>query len=317
MGDSPTSCGEGPDSPRGDGHALPSFPRKRESSIGEDPGPRAEDWIPACAGMTEGKDDGVAPSPESNHAPQFSWPEGRQMALSLSFDDGRESQWRHALPLLDRYGVRATFYPLPSAVREHVESWRAVVTAGHEIGNHSATHPCSGNFRFSRRNALEEMTLDALEQGELLEANRQLLELLGVQPRTFAYPCGQTTVGRGKSVQSYVPAVARHFLAGRLFFSEMHNDPAYCDLHQLYAVTMDNVDEAGLDALLDAARAEGGWLILAGHDAGPVGARQTTLLDTLEHLCRRAAVPDNSIWLDTVVRIAEYVRDARTARGQT
>ena len=243
--------------------------------------------------------------------PQFSWPSGRQMALSLSFDDGRESQWRHAMPLLDRHGVHATFYPLPSAVRQHLEPWRAAVASGHEIGNHSVTHPCSGNFRFSRNNALEEMSLDQVEQDELLEANRQLAELLGVTPRSFAYPCGQTTVGRGTSVQSYVPLVARHFQAGRLFFSEMHNDPAYCDLHQLYAVSMDNIDASGADALLDAARAEGGWLVLAGHDAGPVGGRQTTLLDTLEHFCRRAADSENGIWLDTVESIAEYIRSFR------
>ena len=246
---------------------------------------------------------------------QFSWPAGKRMALSLSFDDGRESQWRHALPLLDAHGVHATFYPMPAAVREHLESWCAAVAAGHEIGNHSATHPCSGNFRFSRHNALEDMSLEQVEQGELLGANRQLEELLGVHPRTFAYPCGQTTVGRGESVRSYVPAVARHFLAGRLFFSEMHNDPAYCDLHQLYAVTMDNTDAAGVDALLDAARAEGGWLILAGHDAGPQGARQTTILETLEHLCRMAAEPENGIWLDTVEHIAEHVRNNRCAHG--
>jgi peptidoglycan/xylan/chitin deacetylase (PgdA/CDA1 family) len=238
------------------------------------------------------------------------------MALSLSFDDGRESQWRHAIPLLDRHGVRATFYPLPSAVREHLEPWRAAAAVGHEIGNHSTTHPCSGNFRFSRHNALEEMSLEDVEQRELLEANRQLADLLGVQSRTFAYPCGQTTVGRGESVQSYVPVVARHFLAGRLFFSEMHNDPAYCDMHQLYAVTMDNADDTGVNALLESARAEGGWLILAGHDAAPEGGRQTVILKTLEHLCRRAADPDNGIWLDTVECIAEYVAGARTAREE-
>jgi len=246
----------------------------------------------------------------------FSWPAGKRMALSLSFDDGRESQWRHAIPLLDAHGAHATFYPLPSAVREHLEPWRAAVAAGHEIGNHSVTHPCSGNFRFSRKNALEEMSLDDVEQRELLEANRQLEGLLGVQPRTFAYPCGQTTVGRGEFVQSYVPLVARHFLAGRLFFSEMHNDPAYCDLYQLYAVTMDNADEAAVDTLIEAAHDEGGWLILAGHDAGPEGARQTTIRDTLEHLCRRAANPENGIWLDTIEHIAEYVQRARILQEQ-
>lgn len=38
---------------------------------------------------------------------------------------------------------------------------------------------------------------------------------LGVQRNTDTYPCYCTYVGRGESRKSYVPIVAKHFLAGR------------------------------------------------------------------------------------------------------
>ena len=37
------------------------------------------------------------------------WPEGKTAALSLTFDDARLSQVDQGLPLLDSYGVKATF----------------------------------------------------------------------------------------------------------------------------------------------------------------------------------------------------------------
>src|SRR4030088_389488 len=89
----------------------------------------------------------------------FSWPKGIRVAVSLSFDDARLSQTDSGTVLLDQYGIKATFFVLPSGVRQRLEGWKKAVAAGHEIGNHSFTHPCTGNFSWSRENALENYTL--------------------------------------------------------------------------------------------------------------------------------------------------------------
>ena len=85
----------------------------------------------------------------------ISWPEGNEIALSLTFDDGRESQVINGTPLFDEFGIKATFYVLPSAVERKLPEWKTAVKSGHEIGNHSRVHPCSGNFLWARKNALE------------------------------------------------------------------------------------------------------------------------------------------------------------------
>lgn len=66
-----------------------------------------------------------------------------RVAVSLTFDDARDSQLEVLVPMLDTYGLRATFYVLPEPVSRRQPDWQAVVQAGHEIGNHTVTHPCS------------------------------------------------------------------------------------------------------------------------------------------------------------------------------
>jgi len=251
-----------------------------------------------------------SPTPPAEEA--FPWPEGKQMALSLTFDDARPSQVQQGIALLDRYGVKATFYVLPDVAARQLEGWKAAVAKGHEIGNHSLYHPCTGNFDWVRAKGteLEAYSLEQME-AELLQANQRLEELLGVQPVSFAYPCGNTFVGRGQATQSYVPLVARLFQTGRGWLDETPNAPAFCDLAQLTGMEMDGKDFEQIQPLLEAARSRHAWLILCGHEMGTEGP-QTTRLDMLEALIAYSQKPENGIWLGTVQEIAAYVREQRS-----
>jgi peptidoglycan/xylan/chitin deacetylase (PgdA/CDA1 family) len=262
------------------------------------------------ASMARKSDASEQNSKDSAMQDGFFWPGDRRVAVSLSFDDARSSQLDVAIPLLEGYGVKATFYVCPQRVEERPDDWRAVHAAGHELGNHTVNHPCSGNFEFSRDRALEEYTLEDMEQ-EMLECNRRVEAICGCVPRTFAYPCGNTFVGRGAGAQSYVPLVAKHFLAGRGYPSEWHNAPDFCDLAQINGVSMDNMAFAQALALIERTRDVGGWLVLAGHDAGSEAGRQVTRSDMLQALCDYALAPDKGVWLDTVAAVAEYIRDWR------
>lgn len=237
--------------------------------------------------------------------PPIPWPEGKRMALSLSFDDGRASQVDVGTPLFDRYDAKVTFYLVPSAVEQRLSKWKQAAGNGHEMGNHSQNHPCSGNFLWAREKAIEEYTLEQMEE-ELEDANQQIEQMLGVIPTTFAYPCGQTYVGRGTNTQSYVPVVAELFTAGRGWLDEAPNDPSYCDMAQITGVSMDakNFDE--IKPMIEAAAEQGLWLVLAGHDIGEEGA-QTTRTEMLEALIQYAQNPANGIWLAPVGEVADYV----------
>jgi peptidoglycan-N-acetylglucosamine deacetylase len=150
----------------------------------------------------------------------INWPEGKKVAISLTFDDARLSQVDAGIPALDEYGVKATFYLNPVPMLERLEGWRKAVTSGHEIGNHSSTHPCSGNYPWvGKGNELENFTMDGMRKN-ILEAEKIIKDSLGVDARAFAYPCGQKYIGRGKKLQSYVPLIADMFASGRGWLDE-------------------------------------------------------------------------------------------------
>jgi len=67
---------------------------------------------------------------------------GRRRSLSLTFDDGPSEG---SLPLIDylaQQNIKATFFECGLNVRRHPQVSRTIRDAGHEIGNHTYSHPC-------------------------------------------------------------------------------------------------------------------------------------------------------------------------------
>lgn len=65
-----------------------------------------------------------------------------QRLIALTFDDGpNPSAVATILPVLDGYGVKATFFLTGAEIERHPDAAAALVAAGHELGNHSYSHP--------------------------------------------------------------------------------------------------------------------------------------------------------------------------------
>lgn len=251
----------------------------------------------------------TAASYAQDNSGTFNWPEGKTIALSLSFDDARHSQVDQGTALLDQYGIKATFFVVPAQVKERLDGWKKAVANGHEIGNHTLTHPCSGNYAWARQKALEDYNIRTMKQ-ELESCNGQIEELLGVKPEVFAYPCGHTYVGRGATTKSYVPLVSKHFFAARTYRDNISNDPAFCDLAQLTGIDMDEKDFVEILQRLEFAKQHHHWVILGGHEMGESG-RQTTRLSMLKKLLDYASDPANGVWIAPVGTVARYVHKNR------
>lgn len=71
---------------------------------------------------------------------RYGKPKGKEVVLS--FDDGPDETYTpQILNILDKYEVKATFFILGENATQHPELVRRMYREGHEIGNHTFTHP--------------------------------------------------------------------------------------------------------------------------------------------------------------------------------
>lgn len=73
--------------------------------------------------------------------PDMTWEMTDRSSVYLTFDDGPTpgvTEW--VLDTLAGYGIRATFFCLGKNAEQHPELYRAIVDAGHRVGNHSYSH---------------------------------------------------------------------------------------------------------------------------------------------------------------------------------
>jgi peptidoglycan/xylan/chitin deacetylase (PgdA/CDA1 family) len=238
------------------------------------------------------------------------YPNNAKHAISLSFDDARKSQVDVGIPILNKHDVKATFYLMPYHMQGKEALWKAAAEKGHEIANHTSNHLCTGNFRWLRQQnkGLEQVDLDFLKE-DIANAQQYIKKHTGVAPKGFAYPCGQTFVGRGKDVKSYVPLIAETFAYGRTWNDETANDPMYYDPAQIRAFSMDGKTFAEIKMYLELAKFENAWIVLAGHEVGKKGL-YTVDEQALEQLLKYLKDPKNGFWLATVNQVHEYIQNS-------
>ena len=68
-----------------------------------------------------------------------------QQIVALTFDDGPSPPYTdRLLNVLAKHDVKATFFLIGNRIEKHPETVRRVIAEGHQIGNHSYTHPLLG-----------------------------------------------------------------------------------------------------------------------------------------------------------------------------
>ncbi|MBX7247206.1 MAG: polysaccharide deacetylase family protein [Candidatus Sumerlaeaceae bacterium] len=66
--------------------------------------------------------------------------ETTEKVIALTLDDGPERSTPEILDMLDKLGIRATFYLIGERMAANPEWTKAIAERGHEIGNHTYTH---------------------------------------------------------------------------------------------------------------------------------------------------------------------------------
>ena len=239
------------------------------------------------------------------------WPESCTGAVSLTFDDGLDSQLNVAVKILEKHGLHATFYlnPWGDHWRERLAPWAAVARRGHELGNHSTMHPCSKAYDdVTPDRALERLDLPAIA-ADIDLAEKRLAELSATSERSFAYPCFQDYVGIGAGRKSYVPVVAQRFLAARTQ-GQQANHPSRCDFHHLWSWPSERLNAATLVGYCELAADAGSWCIFTFHGVHE-GHLPVADVD-LDQLCAHLHRHRNRLWVAPVIEVARRIRQWRS-----
>ena len=194
------------------------------------------------------------------------WPNGARGAVSLTYDDGLDSQLDRAAPQLHDYGFKATFFVTRENMEARLAGWVALARQGHEIADLTVHHPCDLDKYTARRFASQE--IDPMEH--FLRTN-----FASNHARLFAYPCGVMGLGKGSESERrdrYLRLVRNRFLAARGIDGDP-NDPLEVprNLYALHAIapTYDqDRPELAIDYVNKALRANA-WAILIFHDVVP------------------------------------------------
>jgi peptidoglycan/xylan/chitin deacetylase (PgdA/CDA1 family) len=186
--------------------------------------------------------------------------------VSITYDDGWANQYANAFPLQQQYGLPATFYIISGELTDQPDYMSAtqVVTlqkAGNEIASHSVTHP-----------DLTTVTPAQL-QTEMQQSQVTLQGVVGLPVTDFAYPFGAynaNTIAVGK----------QYYQSQRTVIDGLNTKDSF-DITQLKIHEVDsNITTAQVQAWIDQAIADKGWLILVYHETATSPVDPTDALYT-------------------------------------
>ena len=243
----------------------------------------------------------------------FAWPHGARAAVSLAYDDALDSQLDNALPALNRHRLKASFYlqlSNPSVSRRMAE-WRTAAQAGHELGNHTLFHQCSGS-KPDRAwvNAHRDLDRVSVEQvkDQAMVANTMLHAIDGRRERTFTAPCGDMlAAGR-----NYLPAIASEFVAikaGGGTGVALTMDPI--DPYAVSVMAPVGLSGKQLIDLVKQAHARGTMVNLTFHGIG--GDYLSVSSEAHEELVKFLAEHRRDYWTDTFLNIMQHVKKQQAA----
>lgn len=99
--------------------------------------------------------------------------------VALTFDDGPHYKYTaEILDILDEYGAKATFFVVGELAERYPELILRELSEGHEIGNHTWSHP-----------KMKKLTTSTLRQ-ELIKTEELLNEIADYRPKLFRPPEG-------------------------------------------------------------------------------------------------------------------------------
>ncbi len=234
----------------------------------------------------------------------------KKCAVVLTYDDALNVHLDKVINCLDSFDIKGTFYLQGEApvISERMNEWRSAAENGHELGNHSLTHPCNGQGE-DRSWVSEEKDLSKYSVyravNEIRITNTLLKAIDGKTERTFAYPCGDSYI----DTINYYTRVQDEFIAARGVKTGMQklND---IDLKDINCYAINGQSGNDMINLVNRAIESNTLLVFLFHGVG--GEHDINVsLKAHQQLIHYIAQHQNQIWNAPLVEVAKYIKENR------
>jgi peptidoglycan/xylan/chitin deacetylase (PgdA/CDA1 family) len=233
------------------------------------------------------------------------WLNGKKAALSLTFDDAINGQFTVAVPMLNKYGFRSTFFIISNLVQPQLKSWQPVTDAadsGHEIANHTLAHP-----------HLHSLGADSIAY-QFTACNQNIAEHIPLQTSfTLAYPYGDG--GNNTDSEQVVRNIASQYFTGaratrnnKLPYNTYHFANSTDDYYKVNSdMIADSVSQSLFPAHLDETITAGGWYVPTYHgiENGWIIVKKEAFAQQLTEVNKRK----NDLWIAPFGEVIKYIRE--------
>ena len=252
------------------------------------------------------------------------WPGFREAAASITFDDGTYDQYNTAWPILEKKGVKGTFYLAAGLIgtgdwNDHgtvrrMMDWdqaSAIAETGHEIGSHSLNHV--------------DVTAEGVDLDVELRESRELIEarIPDISVETFCWPHWRETA-------ETMEKASRHYISARsgngiisYYYSRKGGIPSDPPSN-MYAVNalgiLNSQSEEEWREVADRVYKEKSWFVTSFHGFEPAGgptagAGWSSLSEEMFEAFLDFLL-EKEYWIDTFAAVSKYIyeRDASVLR---
>lgn len=232
---------------------------------------------------------------------------GKKCAVVLTYDDALDEHLDKVVPALDSLSLKGTFYLIATApaVKNRENEWQIISKNGHELGNHTFTHPCDGSLPdrnwVNPEKDLSKYTVERAVE-EIRQTNKLLKNIDQRADRTFAYPCGDLYIGD----TLFYDYIKNDFIAAR-GVKNAYSRITDIDLSNIYAFSQVESSAEQMIELVKEAEKKESLIVFIFHG---VGGGHSLNVDLEEHrkLLSYLSKNQKDIWVAPMIEVAKYIK---------
>ncbi|MEO6733153.1 MAG: polysaccharide deacetylase family protein [Ferruginibacter sp.] len=234
----------------------------------------------------------------------------KKAAVVITYDDAIDEHLDNAIPILDSLGLKATFYitGFSASMQSRLNDWKKIAVNGHELGNHTMYHPCTGGPGREWVKSDQDLSKYSIRRmvDETSATNLLLQAMDGKTRRTFAFTCGDTKIGDS----SFAPQLKKYFVAMRGVRKQMHtiNEVDLNDV-DCYGVNGESGDQ--LIAWVNKAIETNSLLVVLFHGVGGGNGLNVSIpahLQFLQYLKQH----EKEVWVAPMIEVADYIKASQS-----